>query len=100
MTSYMLRHLPKAPPQRYWVTGNYLLDYRSERFGIGAALHAILIGDETTDLPIIFFLRLEQEALGRHTGQHTVSGTHPPNNTLKSFSFYFQPNSCTSKRVD
>lgn len=68
----MIRHLPKAPPKRFWVTGNYLYDYRSNEYGIGALLQAFLIGDPQTDLPTIGVFRLDSEALGRYTGQLTV----------------------------
>lgn len=69
----MIRHLPKAPSKRYWVTGNYMYDYRSNEYGIGAYLQGFLIGDPQTDLPCIAHIQLDQEALGRYTGQHTVS---------------------------
>lgn len=69
----MIRHLPKAPAKRFWVTGNYLYDYRSNEYGIGAYMQALLIGDPLTDLPSIGIIRLDQEALGRYTGQHTVT---------------------------
>lgn len=68
----MIRRLPKAPAKRFWVTGNYLYDYRSNEYGIGAYMQALLIGDPQTDLPSIGVVRLDQEALGRYTGQHTV----------------------------
>lgn len=69
----MIRHLPKPPAKRFWVTGNYLYDYRSHEYGIGASLQALLIGDLQTDIPIVAIIKLDQEALGKYTGQHTVS---------------------------
>lgn len=68
----MIRHLPKAQSKRFWVTGNYLYDYRSNEYGIGAYIQAILIGDAQTDLPCIATIRLDHEALGRYTGQHSI----------------------------
>ncbi len=70
--SYILRHIPKAPSHRYWVTGNYIYDYRHNQYGIGAILQTDLIGDEHTNLPGVFVFKFDTEALGKFTGQHTV----------------------------
>lgn len=72
LTSYMIRHLPKAPSKRYFVTGNYIYDYRSEEFGMGASMQALLIGNNKTHSPYIGFFKLEQEALAKYTDQYTV----------------------------
>lgn len=68
----MIRHLPQAPSKRYFVTGNYIYDYRSEEFGMGASIQALLIGNNKTHSPYIGFFKLEQEALGKYTDQYTV----------------------------
>lgn len=68
----MIRHLPKAPAQRYWVTGNYIFDYRSNEYGLGASLQTLLIGDGKTHLPQIAFFKLRQEAMGKYTNELTV----------------------------
>ncbi|XP_037039543.1 vitellogenin-3 [Bradysia coprophila] len=72
IVSYILRHIPKAPSQRYWITGNYIYDYRHNQYGIGAILQTDLIGDEQTNLPGIFVFKFDTEALGKFTGQHTL----------------------------
>lgn len=69
----MIRHLPKAPAKRYWVTGNYIFDYRSSEYGLGASLQTMLIGSGKTQLPQIAFFKLRQEAMGKYTNELTVS---------------------------
>lgn len=69
MLSYMYRHLPPAPPSKYWVTGNYIFDYRDSKFGIGAMLQAFLIGDPKSDQPVVAYFKFDTETLGRFTGQ-------------------------------
>lgn len=71
----MIRHLPKAPANRYWVTGNYIFDYRSNEYGLGASLQTLLIGDGKTHLPQIAFFKLRQEAMGKYTNEITVECT-------------------------
>lgn len=68
----MIRHLPKAPAQRFWVTGNYIFDYRSNEYGLGASLQTLLIGNGKTHLPQIAFFKLRQEAMGKYTNELTV----------------------------
>lgn len=68
----MIRHLPKAPAKRYWVTGNYIFDYRSNEYGMGALFQTMLIGNGKTHLPQIAFFKLQQEAMGKYTDQLTV----------------------------
>lgn len=65
----MRRHLPDPPPKKYWVTGNYIFDYKDRKFQLGSMLQALLIGDRKRDLPLIIFLKFDTEALGRFTGQ-------------------------------
>lgn len=72
----MTRQLPKAPPSKYWVTGNYLFDYRDRKFHIGSMLQALLIGSHRTDLPMMAYVKFDTEALGRFTGQLGVSLSH------------------------
>ncbi|XP_055375125.1 uncharacterized protein LOC129607901 isoform X2 [Condylostylus longicornis] len=69
LLSYMHRHLPPAPASRYWVTGNYIFDYRDSKFGIGAMLQAFLVGDPISDLPVVAYFKFDTEALGKFTGQ-------------------------------
>ncbi|XP_036228844.2 vitellogenin-2 isoform X1 [Bactrocera oleae] len=69
LLSYMHRHLPQKPEPRYWVTGNYIFDYRDSKFGIGAMLQAFLVGDSKSDLPVVAYLKFDTEALGKFTGQ-------------------------------
>lgn len=69
----MIRHLPKKPGQRYFVTGNYLYDYRTNEYGMGASIQMLMIGNSQTNLPEIAFFKLEQEALGKYTSQYTVN---------------------------
>ncbi|KAI8129767.1 Vitellogenin-1 [Lucilia cuprina] len=69
LLSYMHRHLPQKPEPRYWVTGNYIFDYRDSKFGIGAMLQALLVGDPKSDLPVVAYLQFDTEALGKFTGQ-------------------------------
>lgn len=69
----MIRHLPKAPAQRFWVTGNYIFDYRSNEYGLGASVQTLLIGDGKTHLPQIAFFKLRQEAMGKYTNELTVN---------------------------
>lgn len=73
LTSYMIRHLPKAPPKRYLVTGNYIYDYQTDEFGMGGSFQALFIGNSKTHSPQIGFFKLEQEALGKYTDQYAVS---------------------------
>lgn len=73
LLSYMQRHLPQKPEPRYWVTGNYIFDYRDSKFGIGAMLQAFLVGDPKTDLPVVAYFQFDTEALGKFTGQLAVS---------------------------
>lgn len=68
----MIRHLPKAPAKRYWVTGNYIFDYRSNEYGMGALFQTMLIGNGKTHLPQIAFFKFQQEAMGKYTDQITV----------------------------
>lgn len=68
----MIRHLPKAPAQRFWVTGNYIFDYRSNEYGLGASLQTLLIGNGKTHSPQIAFFKLRQEAMGKYTNELTV----------------------------
>lgn len=65
----MRRHLPPAPPKKYWITGNYIFDYKDRKFQIGSMLQALLIGDRNKDLPLIAFFKFDTEAMGRFTGQ-------------------------------
>lgn len=65
----MRPHLPPAPPKKYWITGNYIFDYKDRKFQIGSMVHVMLIGDERRDLPLIAFLKFDTEAMGRFTGQ-------------------------------
>lgn len=65
----MRRHLPDPPPKKYWITGNYIFDYKDRKFQLGSMLQALLIGDRKKDLPLIVFLKFDTEALGRFTGQ-------------------------------
>lgn len=65
----MIRHLPDSPLNKYWVTGNYLFDYRDRKFQIGSMLQTILIGDRKSDLPLVAYFKFDTEALGRFTGQ-------------------------------
>jgi hypothetical protein len=65
----MRRHLPEQPPKKYWITGNYIFDYKDRKFQLGSMLQALLIGDRKKDLPLIIFLKFDTEALGRFTGQ-------------------------------
>ncbi|KAH8265516.1 hypothetical protein KR038_009680, partial [Drosophila bunnanda] len=69
LLSYMHRHLPKKPEPRYWVTGNYIFDYRDSKFGIGAMLQVFLVGDPKSDMPVVAFFKFDTEALGKFTGQ-------------------------------
>lgn len=69
----MIRHLPKEPAKRYWVTGNYIFDYRSSEYGLGASLQTLLIGNGKTHVPQIAFFKLRQEAMGKYTNEITVS---------------------------
>lgn len=66
---YMRRHLPDAPPKKFWITGNYIFDYKDRKFQLGSMLQALLIGDRKRDMPLIIFLKFDTEALGRFTGQ-------------------------------
>lgn len=68
----MQRHLPPKPEPRYWVTGNYIFDYRDSKFGIGAMLQAFLVGDPVSDLPLVAYFQFDTEALGKFTGQLAV----------------------------
>lgn len=92
----MIRHLPKAPAKRYWVTGNYIFDYRSNEYGMGASLQTLLIGNGKTHLPQIAFFTLQQEAMGKYTNRLTVNcflfcvGRKYLNFISKSLCFYFQ----------
>ncbi|XP_063709940.1 uncharacterized protein LOC134838357 [Culicoides brevitarsis] len=70
--SYMIRSLPKKPLNRYWVSGNYVFDYRDRKFHIGAMLQAMLIGDDKTNLPMMGYFKFDTEALGRFTSQMGV----------------------------
>lgn len=72
LASSMIRHLPKAPAKRYWVTGNYIFDYRSNEYGMGALFQTMLIGNGKTHLPQIAFFKFQQEAMGKYTDQITV----------------------------
>ena len=65
----MRRHLPPAPPAKYWITGNYIFDYKDRKFQIGSMLQVLLIGDRHKDLPLIAFIKFDTEAMGRFTGQ-------------------------------
>ena len=65
----MRRHLPDQPPKKFWITGNYIFDYKDRKFQLGSMLQALLIGDRKKDLPLIVFLKFDTEALGRFTGQ-------------------------------
>ncbi|XP_030375006.1 uncharacterized protein LOC115624412 [Scaptodrosophila lebanonensis] len=69
LLSYMHRHLPQKPEPRYWVTGNYIFDYRDSKFGIGAMLQAFLVGDPKSDMPVVGYFKFDTEALGKFTGQ-------------------------------
>ncbi|XP_016952519.1 uncharacterized protein LOC108026214 [Drosophila biarmipes] len=69
LLSYMHRHLPPKPESRYWVTGNYIFDYRDSKFGIGAMLQVFLVGDPKSDMPVVAFFKFDTEALGKFTGQ-------------------------------
>lgn len=69
----MIRHLPKEPAKRYWVTGNYIFDYRSSEYGLGASLQTLLIGNGKTHVPQIAFFKLRQEAMSKYTNELTVS---------------------------
>ncbi|KAH8271317.1 hypothetical protein KR018_006399, partial [Drosophila ironensis] len=69
LLSYMHRHLPQKPEPRYWVTGNYIFDYRDSKFGIGAMLQVFLVGDPKSDMPVVAFFKFDTEALGKFTGQ-------------------------------
>ncbi|XP_055851471.1 uncharacterized protein LOC129915809 [Episyrphus balteatus] len=69
LLSYMHRHLPQKPEPRYWVTGNYIFDYRDSKFGIGAMLQAFVVGDPISDLPVVMYFKFDTEALGKFTGQ-------------------------------
>lgn len=66
---YMRRHLPEQPAKKYWITGNYIFDYKDRKFQLGSMLQALLIGDRKRDLPLILFVKFDTEALGRFTGQ-------------------------------
>lgn len=66
---YMRRHLPDQPAKKYWITGNYIFDYKDRKFQLGSMLQALLIGDRKRDLPLIIFVKFDTEALGRFTGQ-------------------------------
>lgn len=72
LLSYMHRHLPQKPEPRYWVTGNYIFDYRDSKFGIGAMLQTFLVGDPKSDMPVVFYFKFDTEALGKFTGQLAV----------------------------
>lgn len=65
----MRRHLPPEPPKSYWITGNYIFDYKDRKFQIGSMLQVLLIGDRNKDLPLIAFFKFDTEAMGRFTGQ-------------------------------
>ena len=65
----MRPHLPPAPPKKYWITGNYIFDYKDRKFQIGSMVQVMLIGDKRRDLPLIAFLKFDTEAMGRFTGQ-------------------------------
>lgn len=65
----MRRHLPPAPAKKYWITGNYIFDYKDRKFQIGSMLQVLLIGDRHKDLPLIAFIKFDTEAMGRFTGQ-------------------------------
>ncbi|KAG5679635.1 hypothetical protein PVAND_009193 [Polypedilum vanderplanki] len=66
---YMRRHLPPAPPKKYWITGNYIFDYKDRKFQIGSMLQLLMIGDRKNNLPLIAFIKFDTEAMGRFTGQ-------------------------------
>lgn len=89
----MIRHLPKAPAKRYWVTGNYMFDYRSNEYGLGASFQTLLIGNGKTQLPQIAFFKLRQEAMGKYTNELTVNTYSPLRQKriqiLYSFYFFF-----------
>lgn len=82
LLAYMTRQLPKTPPSKYWVTGNYLFDYRDRKFHIGSMLQALLIGSHRTDLPMMAYIKFDTEALGRFTGQLGVCSAVSSNNLL------------------
>ncbi|XP_061389205.1 uncharacterized protein LOC133324377 [Musca vetustissima] len=87
LLSYMHRHLPQKPEPRYWVTGNYIFDYRDSKFGIGAMLQAFLVGDPKSDLPVVAYLQFDTEALGKFTGQMAlyIKARGLPDNLFKAF---------------
>lgn len=70
---YMSRHLPTKPESRYWVTGNYIFDYKDNKFGTLGMVHAMLIGDEINNVPIIGYFNFVTEALGKYTTEIGVS---------------------------
>lgn len=76
LASSIIRHLPKRPAKRYWVTGNYIFDYRSTEYGLGASFQTMLIGNGKSHLPQIAFFKLKQEAMGKYTNQLNVSCMH------------------------
>lgn len=55
--------------KKYWITGNYIFDYKDRKFQIGSMLQVLLIGDRHKDLPLIAFIKFDTEAMGRFTGQ-------------------------------
>lgn len=101
----MTRQLPDAPAPKYWVTGNYLFDYRDRKFHIGSMLQTMLIGSHQTDLPMIASLKFDTEALGRFTGQLGVgSGRKAVRNSsacvMFPSCFPIQLHSCTLRHGD
>lgn len=72
----MQRHIPPSPGMRFWVSGNYVFDYRDKNYGVGAMLQSQFIADEKTNLPYILTFKLDTEALGRFSGQLAVIGIY------------------------
>lgn len=73
MVSYLSRHIPQPQPSKYWVTGQYVYDYRDSQYGIGAMMQTNFIGHEATNEPYIGIFEFNAEALGKFSSQLTVS---------------------------
>lgn len=96
----MHRHLPQKPEPRYWVTGNYIFDYRDSKFGIGAMLQTFLVGDPKSDMPVVFYFKFDTEALGKFTGQLAVRRLREKRFNDSSTDFFpHNIYSCTLKHV-
>lgn len=69
----LIPYIEQPISQNIWFTGNYIIDYTNPKHNFGSLAHLFAVGNEQTGGPSVFYLQVNNHALGRTIGQMAVN---------------------------